>query len=90
LRPTTVFIAKPFEISYGDAMRGLRVWLDHEKIQPAAFKVAGEGRIGFEITFSTEQDALAFGRFKWLRPGIEQPAGLIQHRKAMNEQRNDS
>ena len=64
--PTTVFVAKPFEISYADAMRGLRVWLDHKKIQPAAFKVATGGKIGFEITFSTEQEALVFSRFEWL------------------------
>jgi len=66
IAPTTVFVAKPFEISYADAMRGLRVWLDHKKIQPATFKVASDGKIGFEITFSTEQEALAFTRFKWL------------------------
>ena len=52
--PITVFVAKPFEINYADSMRGLRVWLDHKKIKPATFKVAGEERIGFEITFSTE------------------------------------
>jgi hypothetical protein len=68
IAPTTVFVAKPFEVSYADAMRGLRVWLDHRKIQPAAFKIATPGgKIGFEITFSTEQEALAFGHFKWLR-----------------------
>ena len=66
IAPKTVFVAKPFEISYADAMRGLRVWLDHKKIQPATFKVASDGKIGFEITFSTEQEAAAFGRFKWL------------------------
>lgn len=66
----TVFVAKPFEMSYADAMRCLRTWLDHEKIQPAGFKIATEAtetRIGFEITFSTEQEALAFRRFKWFR-----------------------
>jgi hypothetical protein len=72
--PITVFVAKPFEVSYADAMRGLRVWLDHKKIQPAAFKVANEGKTGFELTFSTEQEALAFRRFKWLRTKIGQPA----------------
>ena len=66
IAPTTVFVAKPFEISYADAMRGLRTWLDHKKLQPAGFKVAGDGKIGFEITFSTEQDALAFRGFEWL------------------------
>jgi len=65
--PTTVFVAKPFEISYADAMGGLRVWFDHEKFQPATFKVASDGKIGFEITFSTEQEAWAFRRFKWPR-----------------------
>jgi len=65
--PTTVFVAKPFQISYADAMCGLRVWLDHTKLQPAAFKIARDGKIGFEITFSTEQEARAFRRFKWLR-----------------------
>jgi hypothetical protein len=49
--PTTVFIAKPFEISHADAMRGLRVW---------------GGQIGFELTLSTEQEALTFRRFGWL------------------------
>jgi hypothetical protein len=63
---TTVFVAKPFEMSYADAMRGLRIWLDHTKIQPAGFKVATEEKIGFDITFLIEQDAQTFGRFKWL------------------------
>jgi len=63
---TTVFVEKPFEMSYADAMRGLRTWLDHKKIQPTAFKVATDGRIGFEMSFLTEQDALAFRRFEWL------------------------
>lgn len=65
IAPNTVFVAKPLEISYADAMRGLRVWLDHQKIQPAAFKVAIGGKIGFEITFLSEQQALAFRRFEW-------------------------
>jgi hypothetical protein len=64
--PTTVFVAKPFEISYADAMRGLRTWLDHRQVQPAGFKIARNGKIGFEITFLTEQDALTFGSFEWL------------------------
>ena len=71
----TLFVGKPFEISYADAMCGLRVWLDHKKIQPAAFKVATPGGpIGFELTFSTEQEALAFRRFKWLRTKVERRA----------------
>ena len=61
-----VFVAKPVEMRYADAMLGLRVWLDHEKIQPADFKLCTGGRIGFEIIFSTEQDAQVFERFEWL------------------------
>lgn len=64
--PTTVFVVKPFEMSYADAMRGLRMWLDHRKIQPTGFKVATDGKIGFEISFLTKQDARAFRRFEWL------------------------
>jgi hypothetical protein len=64
--PTTVFVAKPFEMSYADAMRGLRTWLDHKKIQPAGFKVATDAKIGFEITFLTEHDVATFRRFEWL------------------------
>ena len=74
IAPTSVFLAKPFEISYADAMSGLRVWLDHKKIRPAAFKVTSDGKIGFEITFLTEQEALAFRRFKWRRTKVEQSA----------------
>lgn len=62
----TAFVAKPLEISDGDAMRGLRAWFDHRIVQPAGFKIARNGKIGFEITFFTEQDALTFGRFEWL------------------------
>lgn len=58
--PNTLFVAKPLEMSFADAMLGQRTWLDHKKIQPAGFKrVTGE-RIRFEITFLTERDALAF------------------------------
>jgi hypothetical protein len=63
--PNTVFVAKPSEMSYADAMLGLRIWLDHKKIQPAGFKLVTGLRIGFEIIFRTEQDALAFGGFDW-------------------------
>ena len=62
IAPNTVFVAKPFEISNVDAMRGLRAWLDHKKMQPAAFRIASKARIGFEDTFLTEKEALAFGR----------------------------
>lgn len=50
---TTVFVVKPFDMSYADAMRGLRMWFDYKKIQPNGFKIGTDGRIGFEIVFST-------------------------------------
>src|SRR5215469_2410722 len=65
LAPTTVFVAKPFEVSYADAMRGLRIWLDYKKLQPTSFRITTEGRIGFEISFSTERDVADFGPFAW-------------------------
>jgi hypothetical protein len=68
--PTTVFVAKPPELSYGVAMRRLRTWLDHNKIQPAVFKIVTDVPIGFEITFATEQDALAFRHFEWRLPRL--------------------
>jgi hypothetical protein len=50
--PNALFVAKPLEMSFADAMLGLRTWLDHKKIQPTGFKLVTGGRIGFEITFS--------------------------------------
>ena len=64
---TTVFVAKPSEMTYADAMRGLRMWLDYKKVQPAAFKITTDGRIGFEIGFATERDAQVFELFDWPR-----------------------
>jgi hypothetical protein len=61
----TVFLAKPLRMSYSDAMRGLRIWLEYKKLQPASFRITTEGRIGFEIDFSTERDVAAFGPFAW-------------------------
>ena len=65
IAPITVFISKPVEMSVADAMRGLRTWLDHRKIQPTEFKFVTRAQIGFQITFMTELDAHAFRRFKW-------------------------
>ena len=67
IAPNTVFVAKPLEISYADAMRGLRVWLDHQKIQTAGFRIVSGSGNGFEIIFSNERDALALRGFEWFR-----------------------
>jgi hypothetical protein len=61
----TVFIAKPSDMNYADAMTHLRVWLDYRKVQPSGFKITGGGQIGFEISFSNERDAQAFELFDW-------------------------
>ena len=53
-------------LSYSDGMSQLRLWLDHRKIKPAGFKITGEDRIGFEISFSTERDASEFEAFQWV------------------------
>jgi hypothetical protein len=62
----TVFVPKPSTLSFGDAMSGMRAWLDHQKIQPRSFKLAADfTRIGFEISFQNETHAEAFGEFRW-------------------------
>ena len=71
----TVFKAKPFEMSYSDAMSRLRMWLDFNKIQPCGFKITAAGKIGFELTFSSQLDATAFGAFEWPR-NLEIPIRL--------------
>jgi hypothetical protein len=58
----TVFLPKPAHITYGEAMSRVRMWLDHRKIQPAGFRLAADGRIGFEIVFHGDHDATCFQR----------------------------
>ena len=53
----TVFVLTPSHISYIMAMSQLRIWLDHKKLKPSGFKIRMNGQIGFEITFSGEQQA---------------------------------
>ena len=60
-----VFVAKPSDMSYGDGMNTLRMWLDARKIYPSAFKLHTNGRVGFQISFLTERDARAFELFDW-------------------------
>ena len=61
----TVFIAKPSDMTYTDAMTHLRAWLDYRKVQPCGFKITAGNQIGFEISFSSERDAQAFELFDW-------------------------
>jgi hypothetical protein len=64
--PLTVFVAKPDGVSYGEAMSRVRVWLDSQKMQPAMFKLAPLGRVGFEIAFRSDDDVMRFQNgFGW-------------------------
>jgi len=62
---TSTFVPKPDGSGYAEGMSQLRMWLDARKVQPADFKITGDGRIGFEIGFSSERDALVFELFEW-------------------------
>jgi hypothetical protein len=59
------FVPKPPNISFGEAMRRLRIWLDYRKLQPASVRITSSGPIGFEIVFLSERDADEFEDFGW-------------------------
>ncbi len=63
--PNTVFMPKPSSLSVADGMVHLRIWLAPRKIQPTAFRLAADSRIGFEISFRSETEATAFDGFIW-------------------------
>jgi hypothetical protein len=65
----TVFLPKPEHISYGEAMSRVRMWLDYRKVPTSVFKLAPDGRMGFELTFLSEDDATRFrSEFDWPPP----------------------
>ena len=67
--PCAIFLPKPSEISFSEAMSRLRLWLDHEKIQPTAFRLRPGDEVGFEISFRSEGDTSAFDAgFGWHVP----------------------
>lgn len=63
--PRTVFVSKPLNMGYNDAMSRLRQWLDSKRLEFTGFKITTEGPIGFEISFSSEHDAAEFQLFNW-------------------------
>jgi hypothetical protein len=65
--PCTVFVPKPLSMPYAEAMGRLRRWLDHRKLESTGFKITTDGRIGFEVCFSSERDAAEFQLFDWER-----------------------
>jgi hypothetical protein len=69
LHISTVFVSKPEHISYAEAMSRMWMWLDFRKIETSSFKLAPEGREGFEITFGTNSHAVLFqSEFTWPPP----------------------
>ena len=68
--PFIVRIENTPEGSFGVTMNDIRVWLDHQKIEPASFKPvakAGHG-IGFEFGFNSEEQARLFAQAFLSRP----------------------
>jgi len=67
--PCAIFLPKPSEVSFAEAMSRLRLWFDHKKIQPTAFHLHRGDKVGFQISFRSETDATAFDvGFAWHVP----------------------
>lgn len=60
-----VFIPKPTNLSMGEATRQIRLWFDSQKLKPISFKFATDGRLGFDIGFRSEAEAVAAEAFHW-------------------------
>jgi hypothetical protein len=79
----TRFVAKPASVSYGEAMSLLRSWLDSQRMQLTHFKLAPLGRVGFEVGFRDDADAIRFeSGFDWLSPGVAWPHHESHRRSA--------
>ena len=69
--PCAVFIPKPAEVSFAEAMSRLRMWLDNKKVQTSGFRLRQTAEEGFEISFQSEHDAAAFDAdFAWHLPPV--------------------
>jgi hypothetical protein len=57
-----VSVTKEPTISIGDAMSGIRSWLDHRQIQLVSFELKPkvDGKIRFDLGFNTEFEAILF------------------------------
>jgi hypothetical protein len=59
--PLKVHVSPPLGVTIGNFMNEIRVWLDSQKIQLAAFRTtASDVGFGFEIDFHREEDAERF------------------------------
>ena len=61
----TVFIPKPTNLSMGEATHRILLWLSSQELQPISFKFAKDGRLGFDICFRSEAEAVAAEAFHW-------------------------
>jgi hypothetical protein len=61
----TVFIPKPTNVSRGEATRQIRLWFDGQNLKPISFKFATDGRLGFDIGFRSEAEAVTAEAFHW-------------------------
>ena len=57
----TVRVRVPHSEDLGETMKKIRIWLDHQKIQPMSFRTTGDAR-GYLLTidFRTEETAEYF------------------------------
>jgi hypothetical protein len=63
IAPTVVQISKPATLSFADAMKQHRTWLDANKIQLVHFKpIYINGVIGFELGFRNDYEAALFDK----------------------------
>ena len=62
--PFVVRVEKQPERSFGEIMNAIRSWLDHRKIEPVSFEPVAKANsgVGFEIAFSSEDEAQLFQR----------------------------
>ena len=65
LASTRVFIPKPTNLSVEEATRQILLWLDSRELQPTSFKFATDGRLGFNVGFRSEAEAVAAEAFHW-------------------------
>jgi hypothetical protein len=63
----SAFVPIPPHLSISEALSRLRTWFDNRKMQPVSFKLVADGRLGFDIGFSSETDAAVFVTFDWPR-----------------------
>jgi hypothetical protein len=63
-----ISLAKPPNMTFSEAMRCLQLWMAERKLHPSSFKIAADVVGGFELSFTSERDALALDVFQWPPP----------------------